>query len=125
MMVSIANVILNYLAAIINRDNRKMIDDTIELHRALQEAQGLDTTTEERERYLYRTACVKEDIRVLSQEFNAARTAELLNIPIQMVEEERAKMGEYNQRRRKFLETGDLDLPQPYGTPAVYTIFQR
>ena len=102
-----------------------MEDDIIELHRALQEAQDLDTTTEERERYKIRTACVKEDIRALSQEFNALKVAQLLNVPIEMVEQERAKMGEYNQMKRKYLATGDLDLPQPYGTPAVYTIFQR
>ncbi len=127
MMVTITNVILNYLTAIINRDNRKMMDDDIiiELHRALQQAQNIDSTTEERERYKIRTACVKEDIRVLSQEFNALKIAELLHVPIETVEEERAKMGRYNQMKRKYLATGDLDLPQPYGTPTVYTIFQR
>jgi hypothetical protein len=100
-----------------------MMDDIIELHRALQEARGLDTTTTER--YKIRMANVREDIRALSEDFNAARTAQLLNVPIEMVEAERAKIGEYNQIRRKFLASGDLDLPQPYGTPTVYTIFQR
>jgi hypothetical protein len=56
------------------------------------------------------TRFAREDIRVLSEEFNAARTAQLLNVPIEMVEAERAKIGEYNQIRRKFLASGDLDL---------------
>lgn len=103
-----------------------MIDDIIELHRALQEARGLDSSSSTtRERYKIRTANVREDIRVLSEDFSAARTAQLLNVPIEMVEAERARIGEYNQIRRKFLASGDLDLPQPYGTPTVYTIFQR
>ena len=91
----------------------------------LQEAQGIDSPTEERRRYKIRTACVKEDIKILSQEFNSLKVAQLLNVPIEMVEEERTKMGEYNQRKRKFLATGDLDISQPYGTPTVFTIFQR
>ena len=87
-----------------------MEDDIIELHRALQDARGLDSNSSRSETYRIHTAKVQQDIRDLSEEFNAARTAQLLNVPIEMVEAERAKMGEYNQRRRKFLATGDLDL---------------
>ena len=113
------------------------MDDIIELHRALQEARGLDTTTTTTERYKIHTANVK-DIRALSagndgyccnqdqgNGWDSTKIAQLLNLPIDMVETERDPIARYNQRRRKFLATGDLDLPQPYGTPTVYTIFQR
>jgi hypothetical protein len=98
-----------------------MEDDIIELHRALHEARGLDSRSE---RYKMHIAKV-QDIRDLSEEFNAARTAQLLNLPIETVEMERAHIDRHNQMRRKFLATGDLDLPQLPGTPTVYTIFQK
>ena len=98
-----------------------MEDDIIELHRALQEARGLDSRSD---RYRIHTAKV-QDIKDLSEEFNAARTAQLLNVPIEMVETERAHIHRHNQMRKKFLATGDLDLPQLPGTPTVYTIFQK
>ena len=58
-----------------------MEDDIIELHRALQEAKarGLDNSNRsERCSYRMHTARVQQDIRDLSEEFNAARTAQLL-----------------------------------------------
>ncbi len=97
--------------------------DIIELHQALQEARGLDPTTE---RYKIHMAKV-QDIRDLSElgDCNTDSIAQLLNLPIETVEMERAHIDRHNQMRRTFPATGDLDLPQLPGTPTVYTIFQR
>jgi hypothetical protein len=76
---------------------------------------------------MYRTSelCQRVTIAMAAAIMEDGIQRKLLNLPIDMVETERAHIHRHNQRRRKFLATGDLDLPQLPGTPTVYTIFQK
>jgi hypothetical protein len=48
-----------------------------------------------------------------------------LDVPLTRVQKMKLKIAEYNEERRRFLSTGDIQASDYYGKPAVVTIFQR
>jgi hypothetical protein len=97
----------------------------IELQRKLQEARNErhpNSSTSTSSKYRLRTASVEKDVKDASELLMAGvsphEVSELLGIHPSEV----ARIEEYNQRKKKFLMTGNLELP---GSAAGFTIFQR
>jgi hypothetical protein len=116
------------------------MSDIIELQRKLTENRNRQIEQQQYEQrllneqqYRLRTAALGKDkemekerekeatkrdvISLLNEGYNADQTSYILDIPLSEV----ARIEEYNQRKRKFLMTGILDLP---GQMAGISIFQ-
>ncbi len=97
--------------------------DLVELQRKLQEARNEIThpaNSGNISKYRLRTAAVekeKDAIELLELGVNPTEISNLLGVRLSEV----ARIEEDNQRRRKFLMTGDLDLP---GQTAGVSILQ-
>jgi ABC-type methionine transport system ATPase subunit len=99
-----------------------LIDEIIELEMELQRARGEDPDR----KYRLRTAKLqqrRQDIKILSQGYNAldsATIAQVLNIPIETVEMERARIQSNNKLKTQLeIATGHLD-PDEGASVAIY-----
>jgi hypothetical protein len=95
-----------------------MVSDIVELEHKLQENRNrINPNTTSTSEYKLRTAAVEKErekerrekdvIQLFDEGYNADQASYILDIPFSEV----ARIEEHNQRRRKFLMTGKLDLP--------------
>jgi hypothetical protein len=91
----------------------------VELHRKLMEARGEDTGSSNRikarlatsSKYRPRTASVEKDEKDASELLMLGVSPREVSDLLYMHPSEVARIEEYNQKKRKFLMTGNLDLP--------------
>jgi DNA-binding NarL/FixJ family response regulator len=105
----------------------------VELQRKLQEAQqarGLDhvvrgeagrSSSSKHKIHMASVEQQQEIKELLAAGCDSTEIAELLNVPVRIVESEKSMFERYDEMRRKFLTTGILKLPE---SAAGLTIFQ-
>jgi FixJ family two-component response regulator len=106
----------------------------VELQRKLQaqQARGLDhvvkgeagrSSSSKHKIHMARIQHQQQQMKeLLAAGCDSTEIAELLNVPVRIVESERSMFERYDEMRRKFLTTGILKLPE---SAAGLTIFQR
>jgi galactokinase len=95
------------------------MNDIVELQHKLMEAQGKILPT----KYRARTAAVDDAAKLIKAGYSTGDISDFLGISVDVIESERNRIQEDNQRRRKFLQTGDIgDNPNAL---AHFPIYQR
>jgi len=90
----------------------------VELHRGLQQARNEEVQPNSKYRiHTAATAVLEKDAsELLESGVNPDEVSDLLNMPLSEV----ARIQEHNRMRRKYLTTGDLELPN---SPTVFGVF--